>query len=60
MIGIKDKDGRMYCLGCKKCKDVVKVELPYGFKLLQQELQAMNIVCKFDIAEDGKVSILPQ
>jgi DNA-directed RNA polymerase II subunit RPB2 len=42
--------GTAYCRLCQSCENVVPIVLPYCFKLLVQELQAMNIFVEVNVS----------
>lgn len=41
-----------YCPSCKNSHNVVKVRIPYAFKLVVQELLAMNVAPRIRFKED--------
>ena len=44
VLNIKKTNALAYCPNCKNETHFAKVEVPYAFKLLMQEMEAMNIV----------------
>ena len=62
--GIRGSSSSMgYCRGCGTSEHCRLVRLPYCFKLLYQELQALHIVLRFrfrdDVAQPGHTTLQP-
>ena len=51
------RNKKAYCNNCKSSDDVHDVRMPYAFKLLLQELMAMNIAIRLSLKKnpDGEV-----
>jgi len=49
MIANVNPDKNIYkCNYCKNTNDIVQIRIPYAFKLLNQELQTMNIIMRYN------------
>ena len=45
-----------YCPSCKNVTDVSKIRIPYSFKLLIQEMMAMNIAPRIRVEKDKYIA----
>jgi DNA-directed RNA polymerase II subunit RPB2 len=52
LIAIEKPDGSMECPGCQDNGRLARVEMPYAFKLVLQELMSMCIAPRLNLVED--------
>ena len=46
-----------YCKACDREDTVCQMQVPFAFRLLVQELAAMNVAIRFEIGEDGNTVV---
>jgi DNA-directed RNA polymerase beta subunit len=57
MCGVAGRNGVFHCRRCKDAGRIVRVQLPFAFKLLSQEMLAMSVTMRFVTRQNKGISV---